>query len=108
MYLWGMYSLGEWFGPSSGFGVRLQVGHGLIITGAYQYIRHPMYLGVILTGLGGALIFWTWTMVIFGIGMLGLSVRARREEIALEQEFGEEWIEYAQQVPAWIPKIYRS
>jgi protein-S-isoprenylcysteine O-methyltransferase Ste14 len=64
-----------------------------------------MYLGVILAGVGGALIYWTWTMVIFGFGMLGLSVRARREDIALKQEFGEEWIEYAKQVPAWFPKI---
>ena len=108
LYLWGLTTLGEMFTASSGFGVRLPQGQRLITNGPYQYVRHPMYLAVILAGFGGLLLYRTWAMLLFAIMMFGLVVRARREEAALDELLGQEWQAYSRQVPAWIPKIHRK
>jgi protein-S-isoprenylcysteine O-methyltransferase Ste14 len=66
-----------------------------------------MYLAVVLAGLGGLLLYRTWAMAFFSLNLLGLVVRARREERTLEAEFGADWAEYARRVPAFVPRIGR-
>ena len=105
LYVWGLRTLGENFNASSGFGVRLHQTHRLVTTGPYAYIRHSMYLAVILAGWGGLLLYRTWTMLFFAIIMLGLILRARKEEQALAQVFGRQWELYERNVPGWIPRI---
>lgn len=108
VYLWGLATLGTMFAPSSGFGVRLHAGHRLIVSGPYAIVRHPMYLAVLLAAWGSLLLYQTWASLGFAVMMLGLVVRARREERVLEDEFGERWREYAGRVPAWIPRLRRT
>ena len=108
LYLWGLRSLGQMFAPSSGFGVRLHAGHRLIGSGPYAIVRHPMYLAVMAAALGSLLLYRTWATLAFAVIMLGLVVRARREERVLAQEVGQEWQEYAARVPAWLPRLRRS
>ena len=103
LYVWGLRTLGAMFAPSSGFGVRLHAGHRLITTGPFAFVRHPMYLAVISTGVGGLLLYRTWAMLLFAAAMVGLTVRARREEAALAAEFGADWEAYCRRVPAWLP-----
>jgi protein-S-isoprenylcysteine O-methyltransferase Ste14 len=105
LYLWGLRTLGRMFGPSSGFGIRLQSSHRLVTTGPYAYIRHPMYLAVIGVGIGSLLLYRTWAALFFAVTMLGLVVRARREERVLADEFGLAWKVYAARVPAWFPRL---
>ncbi len=104
LYLWGFKTLGDHFGLSSGFGASLYADHQLIQTGPYRYVRHPMYLAVIMAATGALLIFHTWAMLIFAPLSLGIIFRARREETVLAQAFGEDWEVYKKRVPAWIPK----
>jgi len=108
LYLWGFITLGEYFGLSSGFGATLYAGHRLIQSGPYRYVRHPMYLGVILAALGALLIFLTWAMVAFTPISFGIILRARREEALLEGAFGEQWQKYKHEVPGWIPRLYAA
>jgi protein-S-isoprenylcysteine O-methyltransferase Ste14 len=108
LYLWGMATLGAMFAPSTGFGVRLQAEHRLVTSGPFSRVRHPMYLAVILSFFGGLLLFRTWTMLVFAVCMLGLVVRARREEALLAAEFGEAWRAWSRQVPAWVPHLRRT
>jgi protein-S-isoprenylcysteine O-methyltransferase Ste14 len=107
LYLWGLYALGAMFGAASGFGVRLYAGHRLVTDGPFAVVRHPMYLAVFLAGIGSLLIYRTWATLFFASNMLGLIVRARREERALASEFGEEWRAYAARVPAFLPTLRR-
>jgi protein-S-isoprenylcysteine O-methyltransferase Ste14 len=106
LYIWGLRSLGENFNASSGFGVRLHDSHQLVTSGPYAHIRHPMYLAVILAGWGGLMIYLTWTMLGFSVMMLGVIIRAHREDQALAQEFGDAWYAYKNQVPRWFPKLF--
>lgn len=108
LYLWGLVTLGEMYTASSGFGVRLPEGQRLITVGPYSFVRHPMYLGVILAGVGGLLLYRTWAMFLFAIMMFGLVRRARREEQALAELFGDEWLTYTRAVPAWLPRFRRK
>jgi len=88
LYLWGYFMLGRMFGISSGFGATLYQDHKLIRNGPYRFVRHPMYLAVILAAFGALLIF-----------------RARQEERLLAEEFGEEWQRYRRDVPGWLPTL---
>jgi protein-S-isoprenylcysteine O-methyltransferase Ste14 len=105
LYLWGLRNLGENFNASCGFALRLNQAHRLVTKGPYAYIRHPMYLAVILVGWGGLLLFRTWAMLVFALFMFGLIVRARREEAALARVFGRQWDAYKRHVPGWIPHL---
>lgn len=107
LYLWGYGTLGRMFGISSGFGATLYQDHLLIRNGPYRYVRHPMYLAVILAAFGALLIFRTWAMVLFSVSSLVVIFRARREERLLAEEFGEEWNLYRRDVPGWSP-VFRK
>ena len=108
LYLWGYWSLGRMFGISSGFGAILYQDHQLIRSGPYQYVRHPMYLAVILTAFGALLVFRTWTMALYAPMSLGVVFRARREEQLLAEQFGKEWQTYRQEVNGWIPRFRKG
>jgi protein-S-isoprenylcysteine O-methyltransferase Ste14 len=105
LYLWGLRTLGGNFNVASGFGVRLEQAHQLVTNGPYSYVRHPMYLAIILAFWGGLLLYRTWTMLVFAVIMLGLIYRAHSEEIAMAQAFGEAWDVYKRRVRGWIPHI---
>ena len=108
LYLWGARTLGTMFKPSSVFGVQLNAGHKLITNGPFAFVRHPLYLGLQVTAVGGLLVYRNWTFVFITMNFLGLFFRARREEQALAEEFGEEWEVYVHQVPAWTPHFHRK
>jgi protein-S-isoprenylcysteine O-methyltransferase Ste14 len=101
--LWGRLALGDMYFVSTGFGAQLFANHRLVTGGPYAIVRHPMYLGITLAVFGGIFLFQTWTMVILLVMPLGLARRARVEERTLASEFGGQWQEYCQRVPAFFP-----
>ena len=105
LYLWGLITMRSQFGVSSLFGAELYKKHKLITNGPFAFIRHPLYVGVILTAVGALLIFRTWAMMLFTPMSFVVIGRAEREEKLLEQEFGEEWNTYIAKVPKWFPKV---
>lgn len=105
--LWGRLALGKLYFVSSSMGAQLFAGHRLVTSGPYALVRHPMYLGILLTGLGGILMYRTWTLVFIALTGMGLVLRARREEQALAAEFGQAWQDYCRRVPAFFPRIVR-
>jgi protein-S-isoprenylcysteine O-methyltransferase Ste14 len=104
LYLNAMRVLGAGYHPSGEFGVVVAEDDELITGGPYAYLRHPMYLAVIMAAFGGLLVFRTWAMVLFVISCVGLIFLAQREEQVLGQAFGELWHDYRSQVSAWFPR----
>jgi protein-S-isoprenylcysteine O-methyltransferase Ste14 len=105
LYAWGFNTLGSMFGVSSAMGAELYEDQELVQVGPYAFVRHPMYLGVIVVAIGAFLIFRTWAMVFYTPTAFIVIVRARREEKLLAAEFGEAWKEYRDRVPGWIPRV---
>ncbi|UCD85548.1 MAG: isoprenylcysteine carboxylmethyltransferase family protein, partial [Deltaproteobacteria bacterium] len=73
-------------------------------TGAFGYIRHPIYLGTILFYAG--LVVTTLSLISFGllvIMFIFYDYIAKYEEKLLENKYGEEYLEYKKTVPRWIP-----
>jgi len=77
----------------------------LITTGAYRYIRHPMYLSVILMAFGLLLANLSFLQfVLFVILVIVLFLKAIREE-RLWQECSIEYCEYKKRTKLIIPFI---
>ena len=80
---------------------------GLITTGPYRFVRHPIYLGLALLAMGQALAFTNWPaflMVAFGI-VPTFAWRARAEETLLSRTFGERYALYQKQTGMIIPYL---
>lgn len=77
----------------------------LAITGPYEHVRHPMYLGLIFIYVGW---WWAWSAVYafyFGIFILAMVwVQAYLEEkLVLEKKFNEPYKEYRKEAGMfWI------
>ena len=108
LYLWGLAALGKQFGVSTAAGADLYLDHQLVRKGPYRWIRHPMYLAVLLAAAGALLIFRTWAMLVFTPLSLVVIRRAASEEALLAEEFPEEWGSYIQEVPPWLPRCYKK
>lgn len=101
--LWPVAVLGRRF---SGL-VAIQPGHELVTTGIYNRIRHPSYLGLLLSALGWGLAFDTWVGVLLALANIPpLVARMNAEERLLSSEFGGAYEEYRAQTARLIPGVY--
>lgn len=81
----------------------------VIREGVFNYVRHPIYLGVILLYLG--LIFLTLSIIAAAIWLIIILFYyfiSRYEEKILLAEFGEQYKEYMEVVPMLIPSPFRK
>lgn len=99
---WSLTTLKSWrFLPA------VAANHELCTTGPYALVRHPMYLAVDLLGLGLAVWVPTTPMALGALALVvGGDLRARAEERALLQSFGERYRDYMERVQRMIPGIY--
>ncbi len=77
----------------------------LVVQGLYQYVRNPMYLGVLLILLGEALLFESIALFEYTIGwfiIVNLFI-ILYEEPALRRQFGESYDVYCHAVHRWLP-----
>lgn len=82
----------------------------LVQEGPYQFVRHPVYLGITIALLGVALTTRSW------LGMLCVLLlflpseiyRARLEDRALSLKFGSEWQDYAARTGFILPFIGKT
>jgi protein-S-isoprenylcysteine O-methyltransferase Ste14 len=89
--LWPVFVLGRQF---SGL-VAIQPGHMLVTSGVYSVIRHPSYLGLLVSALGWGLAFRSGIGVLLAALMVPpLLARIRAEETLLRSHFGGEYDAY--------------
>jgi len=79
----------------------------LVITGMYRRVRNPMYLAVIATILGQALLFGNRELLEYGaaVWLLFHLFVLIYEEPTLRSTFGAEYEEFCATVPRWIPHV---
>jgi protein-S-isoprenylcysteine O-methyltransferase Ste14 len=80
-------------------------GVGVVTTGPYRRVRHPIYLGLALLAVGEALAFGSWpAFVVVLCGIVPTFVwRARAEEALLSRTLGERYARYRRQTRMFIP-----
>jgi len=100
--LWARWHLGQFWSAR----VTLKEDHKLIRTGPYACFRHPIYSGIDLAAVGGALAIDQWRCVV-GVGLiiLGYWIKARKEESMLAAQFGEAFKEHCRHTGFLIPRL---
>jgi protein-S-isoprenylcysteine O-methyltransferase Ste14 len=78
----------------------------MVIIGPYRYMRNPMILGVLLILLGESVCFSSlpvlfWFAAAFIINHIYF---IKSEEPGLVKRFGDEYEQYKENVPRWIPR----
>lgn len=105
--LWARRTLGKYWGVSTSRDVKLLDDHQIIRSGPYAYVRHPMYFGWWVAMPGLTLLYPVWAVfLLFFFSLISFSSRAHREEAALAERFGNNWVEYKKQTKFIIPFIY--
>jgi len=81
--------------------------HRLTQTGPYRLVRHPLYVGSFLIGLGVSAMLGTWLLpVLFTTTYLAMYLpKGIREDRYLLSRYGEEYREYAARVGAVFPRL---
>jgi protein-S-isoprenylcysteine O-methyltransferase Ste14 len=100
---WARHHLGKYW---SGM-VMIRVGHQLIRSGPYRFVRNPMYSGLLTAFVGTAIVigeFLAFVALIIGIASIWVKIKA--DEEILSEKFGEEYLQYKREVKAalipWI------
>jgi protein-S-isoprenylcysteine O-methyltransferase Ste14 len=79
----------------------------MVDSGAYRFVRHPIYSGVFFGALGWALWVHGWlTLLYVVITFVFVDVKSRREEQWLVERYGEPYAEYQKRVHKLIPWVY--
>ena len=101
--IWPVFVLGNRF---SGL-VAIQPGHRLVTAGIYGVIRHPSYLGLIISTLGWVLAFRSGVgVVLTALLVVPLLARIRAEEKLLSSQFGEEYEAYRAKTARLVPGVF--
>jgi protein-S-isoprenylcysteine O-methyltransferase Ste14 len=100
--IWARFYIGENWSSA----VSIKVGHQLIRTGPYSWVRHPIYSGLLLATLGTALARRE-PRGLFAVVLLSLGfwTKSRMEERFMSKTFGAQYQEYSRSTGALIPRM---
>ena len=82
---------------------------GVVSTGAFRYVRHPLYLGSIMFYIGLSVS----TASLFSLGLVAViflfyNYLASYEEKLMENRFSDEYGNYKKRTGKWVPRIRRE
>ncbi len=88
-------------------GIKMEKKPKLVLSGMYQYVRHPLYFATIILILGLFMLVPTQKMLlVLLISYSYILIGYRLEERKLVAIFGEEYKDYQKKVKALIPYLY--
>lgn len=88
--------------------LRILASHELITEGIYRHVRHPMYLSLILYGLGQSAVVpnvMAGLSCLIGTSLL-FALRFRREEAMMRARFGAAYDAYAARTRRLVPGVW--
>jgi protein-S-isoprenylcysteine O-methyltransferase Ste14 len=79
----------------------------LAVSGPYAFTRNPLYLGSVLLAAGFSVASHSWisTLLLSAYLAIFYPVVIRREQAELKTLYGDAFVEYASQVPAFWPRL---
>jgi protein-S-isoprenylcysteine O-methyltransferase Ste14 len=79
---------------------------GLVTTGPYHYVRHPIYAAILLFFAGAIAAHPSWRTAVLGLVVLGaLMVRIVSEERLVSERYPE-YAEYSRTTKRLVPGVY--
>lgn len=108
--LWLLYRSHADLGTNWSVTLQMRENHGLVTSGVYSVIRHPMYSSMFLLGIAQLLFLPNWLagpgyLVSFGLLYI---FRVRVEERMMLDQFGTEYEQYMRQAGRLIPRWGRD
>lgn len=88
--------------------LEIRESHRLVTHGIYRHVRHPMYLSLLLYGLGQAAVVPNWVAgpsYLFAMALL-FAFRVGPEEQMMRDQFVGEYDAYASQTKRLIPTLW--
>lgn len=79
----------------------------LVVSGAYRFVRNPMYVAVLALIFGQMFVFQHAGLLAYGI-VIWMAFQVfvlAYEEPTLKRDYGDEYRTYAAHVPRWIPRL---
>jgi protein-S-isoprenylcysteine O-methyltransferase Ste14 len=101
---WAVRTLGRLFTMH----IDIQKDHVLVCEGPFRFVRHPSYLGALITYLATTVLLHAWFSLLIAAILLPLAFmrRIRYEEEALVATFGEPYEAYRLRVKRMLPWIW--
>jgi protein-S-isoprenylcysteine O-methyltransferase Ste14 len=101
--LWAMLTLGKFYTRT----LKVSAGQKIVDTGPYRVIRHPGYLGTLLTWIGLPLALSNWVSALLVTLLMAAAYwpRIRAEEAMLVEVYGDEYSRYMQRTKRLIPFV---
>ena len=107
-----IFTVGHTPAGTSGRNTKNQIAETLNTTGIYSIVRNPLYLGNFFMGLGIALFAHLWWLTLIYVLVFWLYYERIifAEEAYLRNKFGNQYLEWANWTPVFIPKFsqYRN
>jgi protein-S-isoprenylcysteine O-methyltransferase Ste14 len=95
-------------GDSWRLGIEWAARPGLVVRGMYRWTRNPIYLWMLLSWTGLALLVWDPLIALIVVVLyVNLRVQVQQEELWLLVVYGQEFREYASRVGRFLPGIGR-
>lgn len=78
----------------------------MVVHGAYRFVRHPIYSGIILGALGLGFLRGGWLGLLYAFTLfIFFDIKSRREEAWLREKYAD-YADYQQRVPKLVPFVY--
>jgi protein-S-isoprenylcysteine O-methyltransferase Ste14 len=99
-----VYTLGRYFTVD----VTIRNDHRIVKRGLYRFLRHPSYLGSLVSFLGNGLALNNWAALALSLlpVLVAFLYRIQVEEQLLIQNFGQDYLDYKKETWRLVPFIY--
>ena len=106
--LWLFYRSHSDLGTNWSVTLEIREAHGLVTDGVYGRVRHPMYVALLLYGLGQALVVPNWVVgPAYAVAMVLLcAFRLGPEEALMREHFKSAYDAYASRTKRLIPGVW--
>jgi protein-S-isoprenylcysteine O-methyltransferase Ste14 len=106
--MWWFYRIHRRLGDNWSPVLEIHREHTLIVSGAYRWVRHPMYSDMMLWAVSFVMVTANWFYAItLCTGLVTLfSFRIPDEERLMTERFGDEYTAYMKQTKRLIPFVF--
>ncbi|MCI0456640.1 MAG: isoprenylcysteine carboxylmethyltransferase family protein [Gemmataceae bacterium] len=81
--------------------------HTLVVSGPYEFVRHPVYTGYLALLLGtGVASLNVCLLLLWPVSLLGIRIQAASEEQLLAVRFGQDYQRYVGRIGRLVPRFW--